>query len=31
MIVLDEDGNGDMAVVCEANDGSELDNATVDC
>jgi hypothetical protein len=31
MIILDEDGDGSMPVVCEASDGTELNNADVDC
>ncbi|MBU0626857.1 hypothetical protein KKG31_08325 [Patescibacteria group bacterium] len=31
MIILDEDGDGYMPVVCEAEDGSELINADIDC
>jgi len=31
MIILDDNGDGTMPVICEANDGSELANATVDC
>jgi len=31
MIIVDEDGDGTMPVVCEANDGSEILNANVSC